>query len=51
MAGHGWFNRFKARADFNNAKVSGEAASADTKAAEMYPEILMFFIPCSLIIY
>lgn len=39
-ASHGWFNRFKQRANFHNVKVSGEAASADTKAAEKYPEVL-----------
>jgi hypothetical protein len=40
VASHGWFNRFKARANFHNVKVSGGAASADTKAAEMFPEVL-----------
>jgi hypothetical protein len=40
VASHGWFNRFNARANFHNVKVSGEAASADTKAAEMYPDVL-----------
>jgi ABC-type Zn uptake system ZnuABC Zn-binding protein ZnuA len=40
VASHGWFSRFEARVNFNNVKVSGEAASADTKAAQMYPEVL-----------
>lgn len=40
VASHGWFNRFKAHANFHNVKLSGEAASADTKAAEVYPEVL-----------
>jgi hypothetical protein len=40
VASHGWFNRFNARANFHNVKVGGEAASAHTKAAEMYPEVL-----------
>jgi hypothetical protein len=40
VASHGWFNRFKARANFRNVKVSGEAANADRKAAEMFPEVL-----------
>ena len=29
-ASHGWFHQFKARANFHNVKVSGEAASAET---------------------
>ena len=32
-ANHGWFHRFKARANLHNVKVSGEAASAYTVAA------------------
>ncbi|XP_045101357.1 tigger transposable element-derived protein 1-like [Portunus trituberculatus] len=36
-ASHGWFNRFKARNNLHNMKVSGEAASADVKAAEKFP--------------
>ena len=36
-ASHGWFNRFKARHNLHNVKVSGEAASADVKAAEEFP--------------
>ena len=36
-ASHGWFNRFKARNNLHNVKVSGEAASADVKAAEEFP--------------
>ncbi|XP_067944941.1 tigger transposable element-derived protein 1-like [Watersipora subatra] len=30
----GWFSRFKKRANLHNVSVSGEAASADTEAAE-----------------
>ncbi|XP_064081201.1 tigger transposable element-derived protein 1-like [Macrobrachium nipponense] len=33
----GWFNRFKARAIFHNVKLQGEAASADSKAADSFP--------------
>ena len=36
-ASHGWFNRFKAHNNLHNVKVSGEAASADVKAAEEFP--------------
>ena len=37
---HGWFHQFKARANIHNAKVSGEAATADTVAAWEFPEML-----------
>jgi hypothetical protein len=37
LAGHG----YKACASFYNVKESGEAASADTKAAEVYPEVVV----------
>ncbi|XP_045137247.1 tigger transposable element-derived protein 1-like [Portunus trituberculatus] len=36
-ASHGWFNCFKARNNLHDVKVSGEAASADVKAAEEFP--------------
>jgi hypothetical protein len=39
-AGNGWFNRFKNRTGFHNVKVSGEAASGDAKAAQMFPGVL-----------
>ena len=39
-ASHGWFHQFKARANFQNRKVSGEAVSADTVAAREFPEML-----------
>jgi hypothetical protein len=35
VVSYGWFNSFKPHANFHNVKVSGEAASADTKAEEM----------------
>ncbi|XP_021573038.1 tigger transposable element-derived protein 1 [Carlito syrichta] len=38
-ASHGWFHRFKARANLH-VKVSGEAVSADTVAAREFPETL-----------
>uniref|UniRef100_K7GC45 HTH CENPB-type domain-containing protein n=1 Tax=Pelodiscus sinensis TaxID=13735 RepID=K7GC45_PELSI len=39
-ASHGWFNRFKMHANLHNVKLSGEAASADSKAAEPFIEEL-----------
>ena len=39
-ASHGWFHPFKARANFHNVKVSGEAASADRVAVQELPETL-----------
>ena len=39
-ASHGWFYWFKARANLHNVKVSGEAGSADTVAAQEFPETL-----------
>ncbi|XP_067943121.1 tigger transposable element-derived protein 1-like [Watersipora subatra] len=36
----GWFSRFKKRANLHNVSVSGEAASADTEAAERFPQVL-----------
>ena len=43
-ASHGWFHRFKARANLHNIKVSGEAVSADTIAAREFPEMLQEII-------
>jgi hypothetical protein len=40
VASNGWFSRFKNRAGFHNVKVSGEAASGDAKAAQMFPDVL-----------
>jgi hypothetical protein len=40
VASNGWFNRFKNRAGFHNVKVSGEAASGDAEAAQMFPDVL-----------
>ena len=43
-ASHGWFHRFKARANIHNIKVSGEAALVDTVAAQEFPEMLQEII-------
>ena len=32
---HGWFNRFKKRIGLHNLKLSGEAATANTKASKI----------------
>ncbi|XP_066428508.1 tigger transposable element-derived protein 1-like [Eleutherodactylus coqui] len=39
-ASHGWFNCFKAHNSLHNIKVTGEAASADTVAAQEFPATL-----------
>ncbi|XP_068246736.1 tigger transposable element-derived protein 1-like [Palaemon carinicauda] len=39
-ASHGWFSRFKKRANLHHVSVSGEAASADKEAAERFPQVL-----------
>ena len=39
-ASHGWFARFKKRANLHHVSVSGEAASADKEAAERFPQLL-----------
>lgn len=36
-ASHGWLSRFKVRNNLHNVKVTGEAASADIKAAKEFP--------------
>ncbi|KAM4694159.1 tigger transposable element-derived protein 1-like isoform 1-T2 [Discoglossus pictus] len=40
VASKGWFNRFKNRANMQNIKMKGEAASANVPAATEFPEIL-----------
>ncbi|XP_067939774.1 tigger transposable element-derived protein 1-like [Watersipora subatra] len=35
-----WFSRFKKRTNLHNESVSGEAASADTEAAERFSQVL-----------
>ncbi|XP_045104158.1 tigger transposable element-derived protein 1-like [Portunus trituberculatus] len=40
VASRGWFMRFKARANYHNLKVQGEAASGDEKAASEFPKAL-----------
>ena len=37
-ASHGWFARFKKRANLHYVAVSGEAASADKEAADRFPK-------------
>lgn len=39
-ASSGWFENFKKRFALHNVKLGGERASADTEAAEKYPEEL-----------
>uniref|UniRef100_K7GFF7 HTH CENPB-type domain-containing protein n=1 Tax=Pelodiscus sinensis TaxID=13735 RepID=K7GFF7_PELSI len=39
-ASHGWLDRFKMQANLHNVKLSGEAASANSKAAEPFIEEL-----------
>ena len=36
-ASHGWFQRFKKRANLHRVSVPGEAASADEVAAKKFP--------------
>lgn len=41
---HGWFGRFLRRGQLHNLKITGESASADTEAAEKFPEELQKII-------
>ncbi|XP_042218763.1 tigger transposable element-derived protein 1-like [Homarus americanus] len=43
---HGWFNRFKKRANLHNIHVMVEAASVDEVAARSFPETLNEIIKC-----
>ena len=38
VASNGWWHRFSKRMDLQSEKLLGEAGSADTKAAEEFPE-------------
>ena len=40
VASHGWFNRFKKRANLHNISIQGESASADVQAADDFPQLL-----------
>lgn len=40
QASKGWFERFKQRQNLHNIKFTGQAASADTVAASLYPKTL-----------
>ena len=44
VASQGWFNRFKYQNNLHNIKITGEAASGDTKAAVEFPAILKTII-------
>ncbi|CAK9801784.1 Tigger transposable element-derived protein 1 [Anthophora plagiata] len=44
VASRGWFNRFKHRNNLHNIKITGEAASGDTKAAAEFPATLKTII-------
>ncbi len=37
LASRGWFDRYKVRSGWHSVKVQGEAASADTEAAKLFP--------------
>lgn len=44
IARRGWFNRFKRQNNLHNIKITGEAASGDTKAAAEFPATLKTII-------
>lgn len=44
VASRGWFNRFKHRNNLHNIKITGEAASGDTKAAAEFSATLKTII-------
>ncbi|KFD66378.1 hypothetical protein M514_21408 [Trichuris suis] len=44
IAGRGWFDRFRKRFNLGSVSLYGQAASADTAAAEKYPDTLMAII-------
>ncbi|CAK9816146.1 Tigger transposable element-derived protein 1 [Anthophora plagiata] len=44
VTSRGWFNRFKHRNNLHNIKITGEAASGDTKAAAEFPVTLKTII-------
>ncbi|XP_015910267.1 tigger transposable element-derived protein 1-like [Parasteatoda tepidariorum] len=44
VASRGWFNRFKHRNNPHNIKITGEAASGDTKVAAEFPATLKTII-------
>lgn len=44
VASRGWFNRFRHRNNLHNIKITGEAASGDTKAAAEFPATLKTII-------
>jgi len=43
-ASRGWFDRFKQRTNLHSIRITGEAASADKKAAQKFPATLKAII-------